>query len=209
MWSELASLAMNSLGNFGNKDDAMDQANLDRLAEESRFNRQFGPINDSLRDWLTTILTNPTDNKFLDDMMNTKREEIDRGTRPAEESAKASLLARVKANPKGMTNQAYTSSLKDMARQFGETRANAFGQGMTEMKMMPFNMGMSFLNRQSVKPVQQGWMPNYYSKNDPEMMKTFGAGLGSLYNAGKGLFSKGEYADSGEVMDAKAGLYPW
>lgn len=141
---------------------------------------------------------------FMDRYKGVLREEIESGVRPGEEAARAALLDRVRANPMGMSNQAYGKSLKDIVLAGGKARGEAYRSGMGSAELLPLNTAMSFLGRTPISPVtgNAGFTPNY-NETGVEDLVTTGEGLYGLVKGAKDLYSK--YLSGGPDMSKYIG----
>jgi hypothetical protein len=182
----------------GREDKAIDQQNRQLGQQAAMWERQFGSVNDALRGEMMKVLgytpdasgkmTQGTTNTWLDKFKGTMRGEIESGIRPGEESAKAALLERVRANPRGMSSQSYAKGLKDIVKEGSAARGTAYRSGMTQAELTPFNMAMSFMGRTPFAPnVNPTYPPDY--KVDTAGLKMLGGGLGDMVKAGSNRYS--------------------
>ncbi len=173
----------------GREDKAIDQANQQLGQQMALWERQFGPVNDKLREEMLKVLQPEWGSKFKDTM----RTEIESGIRPGEEAARASLMDKVRANPRGMSGSAYAKGLKDIVAEGSKARGTAFRSGMTQAELAPMNLALSFMGRTPYSPKSDTQYPPNYT-TDVEGLKMMGGGLNEMYNLYKSQF--GPRADS-------------
>jgi hypothetical protein len=184
-----------------------DEAKANRAWQERMWDRQYGPINDTLMNYLQGVMgaegsTKPVESEWQKDYQDSMRQEIDSGLRPSEEAARAALRERVNANPAGMSNQGYARGLRDIVREGGRTRGDAIRKGMSEAKLLPFNMAMSFMGRTPYKPDSSNYMPNYPSSpTDVEGVKLMGSGLNQIANWGRSAYDSLMGTGAGSSLD--------
>jgi hypothetical protein len=187
-------------------DASRDEASANRAWQEKMWDRQYGPINDTLMNYLQGVMgaedsTKPVESEWQKDYQDSMRQEIDSGLRPSEEAARAALRERVNANPAGMSNQGYARGLRDIVREGGRTRGDAFRKGMGEAKLLPFNMAMSFMGRTPYKPDSSNYMPNYTSSFNPQAAQLMGAGLNQIANWGRSTYDSLMRSGAGSSLD--------
>ena len=161
-----------------------EETSKNRSFQQQLWERQFGPVNDALRNEMMKVLTPEWKDKFKETM----RTEIESGIRPGEESAKAALLDKVRASPRSMSSQSYAKGLKDIVREGSAARGTAYRSGMSQAELTPLNLSLAFMGRTPYSPnVTPTYPPDY--KVDTEGLKMMGSGLGEMVKAGSNLYN--------------------
>ena len=195
---------------LGSRKKAIDastaEAATNRDWQTQMWERQYGTVNDAMVDYMNKMFSGQkiAETPYQQQYKANMRQEIDSGMRPGEEGARNALMDRVRANPQGMSTQAYSKSLGNLVKEGSAARGTAYRKGMGEAQMLPFSMGMSFLNRTPYKPDSANYMPNYTSSFDPNVANLYGAGLNEIINQGSKLYSKyfGSTPDYSSITDS-------
>lgn len=168
------------------------EAARNRDWQTQMWERQYGTVNDAMVDYMNKMFSGErmAETPYQQQYKANIRQEIDSGMRPVEEAARNALMDRVRANPQGMSTQAYSKSLENLVKEGLAARGTAYRKGMGEAQMLPFNMGMTFLNRTAYKPDSVNYMPNYTSSFDPNVANLYGAGLNEIISQGRNLYNK-------------------
>lgn len=167
---------------------------------QALWERQFGPVSDSLKTQMLGMLGQgpvAPESPWLTKFKDTQRQEIESGIRPGEEVARTALLDKVRANPMGMSNQGFAKGLKDIVTAGSAARGTAFRTGMAQAELTPFNLGLSFMGRTPYQP-NALFSPDY-KDTSIDKAKAVGSGLFETVKAGKGIYNDlfGNRGDSG------------
>lgn len=163
---------------------ARDQASADRQFALDLWERQFGPVSDTMLTRVQEVLTPEWEDQFRRDLY----ESAGVGAKRGEQVALQTLKDKVASNPRSMSGKSFTQGVKDIQTQTGDTTSQAYASAKTQAKISPLNIALSFLGRTPFNP-QTNWMPAYGAYGQPELARLAGSGLGEVVKYGKSAYN--------------------
>lgn len=127
-------------------------------------------------------------NTWLDKFKRSTKIGIEEGIRPAEESARAALIDRVRANPRSISTQGYAKGLRDIVKEGATQRGSAYRTGLQAAELTPYNLSLAFMGRTPFSPnVSPVYPPDY--KTDVDAAKLMGSGLNEMVKWGTSAYN--------------------